>query len=251
MANVRESKRNGQAGAWLPPAQSPATKVVIPGMPAAPGSRVLYVAVPGTDNAQVKVTAVTSKGSYQPTGGSNIDLPSNSAAQIQLPSLAGVAGAVEVSANVPVTATMMVSGGAAGAPGAIAASAAPVQEQGVIADCPHGAAGSAQLVLSAPGKAGSVRIVTGSSSLTVAGQAGQVVTIPAGHHRAGAAPAQGQQGPRIQRRDHAAGRIWPGLRRARDQVRRVGAVDHGGAEFADLGAAGAGQGLAADRAALT
>jgi hypothetical protein len=150
-------------------------------MPAAAGSRVLYIAVPGTDNAQVKVTAVTSKGSYQPTGGSDIDLPSNSAAQIQLPSLAGVAGAVEVSANVPVTATMMISGGAAGAPGAIAGSAAPVQEQGVIADCPHGAAGSAELVLSAPGKAASVRIVTGTSSLTVAGQAGQVVTIPAGH----------------------------------------------------------------------
>jgi Family of unknown function (DUF5719) len=181
VANVRESKRNSQAGEWLPPAQPPATHVVIPGIPAAAGSRVLYVAVPGSDNAQVKVTAVTSKGSYQPTGGSNIDLPSNSAAQVQLPSLAGLAGAVEVSANVPVTATMMVSGGAAGAPGAIAGSAAPVQEQGVIADCPHSAAGTAEVVLSAPGKAATVRIVTGTSSLTVAGQAGQLVTVPAGH----------------------------------------------------------------------
>ncbi len=181
VANVRESKRNGQAGVWLPPAQPPATKVVIPGMTAAPGSRVLYVAVPGSDNAQVKVTAVTSRGSYQPTGGTDIDLPSNSAAQVQLPSLAGVAGAVEVSANVPVTAAMMVSGGAAGAPGAIAGSSAAVQEQGVIADVPHGPAGTAELVLSAPGKAASVRIVTGTTSLTVDGQPGQVVSIPAGH----------------------------------------------------------------------
>jgi hypothetical protein len=180
VVNVREGKHVGQAGVWLPPAQQPSTEVVIPGMPASVGSRELYVAVPGSANAQIKVTAVTSKGSYQPTGGSGIDLPSNSAAQVQLPSLAGVAGAVEVSANVPITASMLVSGGPASAPGAIAESSGPVQEQGVIADCPHGP-GTAELVLSAIGKAASVRIVTGTPSLIVAGQAGQVVTIPAGH----------------------------------------------------------------------
>src|SRR5579875_2763630 len=50
-----------------------------------PGSPELYVAVPGVTNAQIKVTAVTGKGSYQPTGGGGIDLPGGSAVGIALP----------------------------------------------------------------------------------------------------------------------------------------------------------------------
>ena len=74
VAAVQESTGAGQ-GAWLPAAQPPATRLVIPGLPAIAGTRQLYVAVPGMKDANVQVTAVTSRGSYQPTGASGIDLP--------------------------------------------------------------------------------------------------------------------------------------------------------------------------------
>src|SRR5579875_645066 len=119
VAAVRETRSLGSPGAWLPAAQPPATSQVLPGLPAAPGSRELYVAVPGVTNAQVKVTAVTGKGSYQPTGGGGIDLPGGSAVGIALPSLGGIPAAIRITSNVPVTAEMMVPGGQAGAPGVL------------------------------------------------------------------------------------------------------------------------------------
>ena len=57
-----------------------------------------------TTAAQIKVTAVTSRGSYHPTGGSGIDLAGDSAAAIPLPSLSGVPAALQISSNVPVAA---------------------------------------------------------------------------------------------------------------------------------------------------
>ncbi|HXW45259.1 MAG TPA: DUF5719 family protein [Streptosporangiaceae bacterium] len=194
VAAVRETSSNSDDGSWLPVSPAPASTLVIPGLPSEPGTPELYLAVPGSGTAQVKVTAVTSKGSYQPTGGTDIDLLGGTAAEIPLPSLAGVTGAVSISASSPVEAAMIVSGGAAGTQGALAAAAGPVQEQGVIADSPAGSAGSADLVLSAPAKAASVEITVGTASLPASGQAGTVVQVgagssvvvpikaPAGHH---------------------------------------------------------------------
>jgi Family of unknown function (DUF5719) len=180
VAAVRETTSSGEPGAWLPATQPPAKSVVLPGLPSAAGTRELYIAIPGADNAQVKVTAVTARGSYQPTGGSGINLPGGSAIGIALPSLAGIPGAVVISANVPVTATMMASGGAAGAPGAFAAASAAVQEQGVIADNP-GSGGSAVLVLSAPHGAARVSIAEETAAVGSAGAAAREVTVAAGH----------------------------------------------------------------------
>jgi hypothetical protein len=144
-------------------------------VPGSAGTRQLYVAVPGAGNAQVKLTAVTAKGSYQPTGGNGIDLPGGSAVEVALPSLGGIAGAVRVTSNVPVTATMSVPGGDSGAPGAFTAASAPVQEQGVIA----GNTGvRASLVLSAPQGAAQVRVATQAGAPA---PAGNVVRIAAGH----------------------------------------------------------------------
>jgi hypothetical protein len=136
--------------------------------------------VPGSQDAQVKVTAITARGSYQPTGGSGIALPGGSAVGIALPSLAGIPAAVMISSSVPVTAAMLVSGGAPGAPGAFTAGSAAVQEQGVVADIPAGKAASAELVLSAPRAAAQVRIVVAGSNSVIAGQAGKVVQVAAG-----------------------------------------------------------------------
>jgi hypothetical protein len=181
VAALRETKKSTQLGAWLPAASAPATRLVLPSVPGSPGTRELYVGVPGTQDAQVKLTAVTSRGSYQPTGGSGIALPGGSAVSIALPSLSGVPAAIVVSANVPVTAAMMVPGGAAGAPGAFTAASGPVREQGVIADNPGSTAGSSALVLSAPHAAASVRVTVTSQKAAITAAVGRAVRIAAGH----------------------------------------------------------------------
>jgi hypothetical protein len=73
-----------------------------------------------------------------------------------------------------------VPGGPAGAPGALAVSAGPIGQQGVLADNPARSAGSTELVLSAPQKAASVRIISATSSVSALGQQGTVVQIKAG-----------------------------------------------------------------------
>jgi len=174
-AAVRETNTTGQAGIWLPVVQAPARHLVIPGLPAAPGARDLYVAVPGAGAAQIKITAVTERGSYQPTGGTGIDLLGGSVSDIPLPSLAGIPGALSISSSVPVVAVMQVSGGPAGSAGALAASAGQVLEQGVLAANPAGTV----LVLSAPGKAATVRISTATATTPASAATGRMVQIPA------------------------------------------------------------------------
>ncbi len=177
-AALLETSSGSEPGGWLPAAQPPATRQVLPGLPGTPGGRELYVAVPGAGNAEIKVTAITARGSYQPTGGSGIDLPGGSAVGVALPSLGGIPAAIEISSSVPVTASMSVPGGAAGAPGAFTTAVAPVQEQGVIAGNPA-SGGSSQLVLSAPQAAARVSV----TELTAAGLAS--VTIGTVHLGAG------------------------------------------------------------------
>jgi Family of unknown function (DUF5719) len=180
VAAVRESRSATDAGIWLPATQAPARHLVIPGLPRVGGARELLVAVPGSPAAQLKITAVTAHGSYQPTGGTGIGLFGGTASSIALPSLSGVPGAISISSSVPVVAAMLVPGGPAGSPGALAVSSGPVLEQGVVADNPARSAGSTELVLSAPGKAASVRITTATSSVSAVGQDGSVVQIKAG-----------------------------------------------------------------------
>jgi hypothetical protein len=192
VAALLETSSGSEPGAWLPAAQPPATSQVLPGLPGTPGGRELYVAVPGSGNAQIKVTAVTERGSYQPTGGSGIDLPGGSAVAVALPSLGGIPAAIQISSSVPVTASMSVPGGAAGAPGAFTAAVGPVQEQGVLAGNPAGS-GSSELVLSAPQAAARVQV----TELTAAGQAGisfGMVQLGAGHSAVVPLPTPKQAG---------------------------------------------------------
>jgi Family of unknown function (DUF5719) len=178
-AAVRESTSAAQAGSWLPALQAPARHLVIPGVPAEAGSLDLYIAVPGSGAAQVKITAITERGSYQPTGGTGIDLLGGSVSDVPLPSMAGVAGALSITSSVPVVAEMLASGGPAGAVGVLAASGTPVFEQGVLAANAAGLAGQTALVLSAPGKAAKVRIVTATATTPVSAAVGEVVHVPA------------------------------------------------------------------------
>jgi uncharacterized protein DUF5719 len=178
VAALRESTSNADDGSWIPAGQAPSRRLVIPGLPSVTGSPDLYIAVPGTDTAQVKVTVVTTKGSYQPTGGTNIPLLGDTSTQIALPSLAGITGSVIITSSAPVVAAMQVPGGPAGTKGIIAASAAPVQEQGVLADGSSGTATS--IILSAPAGAATVRVAVGTATSPVTGQSGTVVPVKAG-----------------------------------------------------------------------
>jgi Family of unknown function (DUF5719) len=178
VAAVRESQSAGNDGIWLPAVQPPADRLTIPGLPTG-GTPELYIAVPGSAAADVKLTAITQKGSYQPTGGTGIDLLGGSASIIPLPSLAGLTSAVSITATAPVVAAMLVPGGPAGSAGAIAASSGPVLEQGVLAANPAGSAGTTYLLLSAPGNAASVRITAATATTRASGKAGEVVHISA------------------------------------------------------------------------
>jgi hypothetical protein len=179
VAAVEENTRAGGSGAWLPVAQEPTPTVVLPGLPAAAGTRQLFVAVPGSQDAHLKLTAVTSRGSYAPTGSTGLDIPGGSAAAIALPSLSGIPAALKLSANVPITASVMLAGGSPGGPGVFSAAALPLQEQGVVAYDKAGGGTASQLVLSAPGRAATARITV----IGPAGPAGapQIVQIGAGH----------------------------------------------------------------------
>jgi hypothetical protein len=171
-AAVQESTGTGE-GAWLPRAQAPATHLVIPGRPAAAGSRQLYLAVPGVKDANVKVSAVTSRGTYQPTGAGGIDIPGGSAAEVSLASLAGIPAAIKLTASTPITATVMIPGGTNGSPGSFTAAAPALEEQGVVADNVTGPGRVSALVLSAPHATARVSVAQISS----AGSAGRTQTV--------------------------------------------------------------------------
>jgi hypothetical protein len=158
VAAVEETKGAARTGAWLPASATPGTRVVIPGMPPTAGARQLFVTVPGTQAAHITLSAVTSKGSYHPTGGGGLDIPGGSVAQLSLPSLSAIYGALEISSTVPVTASLMTPGGQRGTPGAFTGATPPLQEQGVLATNVSGGGAVSSLVLSAPWRAARVRI---------------------------------------------------------------------------------------------
>ena len=181
VAAVEESTGSAHSGAWLPASAPPATRVVLPGMPLTAGTRQLFVTVPGGQDAHVTLHAVTTKGSYEPTGGGGLDIPGGSVAQVSLTSLSAIAGALQVSANVPVTATMMVPGGPAGTPGAFTAASAAVQEQAVTAGNVSGGGLASSLVLSAAGRAATVRVTQIAAGSSAQAATSSVVQIPAKH----------------------------------------------------------------------
>jgi hypothetical protein len=162
-AAVQESTGAGE-GAWLPAAQAPSTHLVIPGLPSAAGSRELYLSVPGVKDANVHVSAVTSRGTYEPTGAGGIDIPGGSASEVSLPSLAGIPAALKLTASAPVIATTMIPGGTNGSPGSFTAAAPVIEEQGVIADNVTGPGHASALILSAPRATARVSVAQISSA---------------------------------------------------------------------------------------
>jgi Family of unknown function (DUF5719) len=174
-ADVSESSSHGGTASWLPSTVPPSTQLVIPGVPPSGGTAGLYIAVPGSANARVSVLALSAQGRYRPFGSQTVDLPGDSASYVPLTPLGGTA-ALELTANVPVTAAVLVPGSGLGA---FTAATAPISEQAVVAGNATGSGLSATIVLSAP--AGPARVRLTELTATPGATSSQVVTVPAGH----------------------------------------------------------------------
>lgn len=186
----------GSGGAWLPEAASPATQLVIPGLTAASSAARLFVAVPGQDDAQVKVTALTARGKFLPFGTTTVDAPAGAASSFPLSSLGASSSALVLTSSVPITAGVLVPGNGIGA---FTTAAAPVTEQGVVAGNPAGGGLTVGLVLSAPGGAARASITVIPASNTeraIPSPQPRLLTIGAGHTVAVTVnPPKGSSGP--------------------------------------------------------
>ena len=176
-ADVSEGgSAHGSTTTWLPSAAEPSTQLVIPGVP--PSSKAeLFLTVPGTADAKVNVLAITPQGQYRPFGAQPVDLPGQSASSMALTPLGGAAAAVEITANVPVTATVLVPGSGVGA---FATATGPISEQAVVAGNISGSGLTPSLVLSAPAGSARVRLTEISANTGSASPASQVVSVRAG-----------------------------------------------------------------------
>jgi hypothetical protein len=164
----------GGTTSWLPSAGEPSTQLVIPGVP--PSSHAeLFLTVPGTADAKVNVLAITPQGQYRPFGSQPVDLPGQSASSMALTPLGGSAAAIAITANVPVTATVLVPGSGVGA---FTTATAPISEQAVIAGNISGSGFAPSVVLSAPAGAARVRLTEISAS--TGSRASQVISVQAG-----------------------------------------------------------------------
>lgn len=184
----------GSGGAWLPAAESPSTQVVIPGLTAAGGTGKMLVAVPGGQDAQLRVTALTAQGKVRPFGTTPMDAPAGSTSGFPLNSLGASAAALVVSSNVPVTAGVQVPGQGIGG---FTAAAAPLAGQGVVAGNPSGG-DAVGLVLSAPGAPArvSIAVIPSSNPQRVVPSPQKTLTVQAGHTaQAAVSPPKGSKGP--------------------------------------------------------
>jgi hypothetical protein len=170
-ADVSETSSHGGTASWLPSTAPPSTQLVIPGVPPSGGPAGLYIVVPGSANARIKVVSITPQGEHQPFGTQTIDLPGDSASYVPLTPLGGTA-ALELTANVPVTAGVLVPGSGLGA---FATATAPISEQAVVAGNTTGAT----VVLSAPATRARVRLT--EITATPGATSSQIVTVQSGH----------------------------------------------------------------------
>jgi hypothetical protein len=184
-ADVWEGSSHGGTASWLPSAAAPSTHLVIPGVPPSGSPAGLYIVVPGSVDARVSVLAVTPQGSYRPFGAQTQDLPANSASYVPLTPLGGTSAALELTANVPVTAAVLVPGSGLGA---FTAATAPISEQAIVAGNASGSGLDATIVLSAPAGAARVRLTETAEAAapdrgaaSASATASQVVSVPAGH----------------------------------------------------------------------
>lgn len=177
---------------WLPLAAAPATTVVVPGIPGGGGQRELYVAAPGDSDALVEVKAVTADGSYALRNRETLQVPAGSVATLDLTTgIGGQEAAMVLTSPVPIVAGMVVTSTGTRQDVAFTAGTGPIDLGSVVAenrmDGGKKPDRSSVLVLSAPQRAGKVRITV----LPAEGSAPDPmdVTVPAARTRRVRLPA--------------------------------------------------------------
>ncbi|HVT66591.1 MAG TPA: DUF5719 family protein, partial [Trebonia sp.] len=183
-ASVWEGGKSG--GAWLPQAAAPSTSLVIPGLTVARSAARLFVVVPGTTDAQLKVTAYTPSGAVAQFPGNLVDASAGAATPLTLNSLGASAAGLRITSSVPVVANVLVPGNGFGA---FTAGVPPVTEQGVVAGNPGQRGVTVGLLLTAPAAATRASVsVIGADGTVTRPAADQNVAVAAGHTLALAVP---------------------------------------------------------------
>ena len=192
-ASVWEGSRSG--GAWLPQANAPATSLVIPGLTVASSAARLFVVVPGSTDAQLKVVAYTPAGAVTQFPGSPVDASAGAATPFALNSLGASAAGLKLTSNQPIVAGVLVPGTGIGS---FTTAVPPITEQGVVAGNPAARGVTVGLLLTAPSAAAraSISVIAADGSVTTP-VGDQSVTVAAGHTLAVAVtrPSAGSRQP--------------------------------------------------------
>jgi len=192
-ASVWEGSRSG--GAWLPQANAPATSLVIPGLTVASSAARLFVVVPGSTDAQLKVVAYTPAGAVTQFPGNPVDASAGAATPFALNSLGASAAGLKLTSNQPIVAGVLVPGTGIGS---FTTAVPPITQQGVVAGNPAARGVTVGLLLTAPSAAvrASISVIAADGSVTTpAGD--QSVTVAARHTLAVAVtrPSAGSRQP--------------------------------------------------------
>jgi len=176
-ASVWEGNNSG--GSWLPQANAPATSLVIPGLTVASSAAKLFVVVPGSTDARLKVVAYTPSGAVNQFPGSPVDASAGAATPLALNSLGASAAGLKLTSNQPVVAGVLVPGSGIGS---FTTAVPPVTEQGVVAGNPATRGVTVGLLLTAPSAAARATISLIGADGTVTTPAGdQSVAVAARH----------------------------------------------------------------------
>ena len=161
LRHARVDGRTPNGVEWVPQAQPPATTVVVPGLPQGPGRRVVHVSNPGADPTVVQVQVTTATGQSVPDGLDALEVPPGTTVAADLTVLTdGTPLAVTVTSDGgPVLAGGFVFD-AQGTSGvkemAYAGSSRPLAGAALLTDVVLDGSTESTLLLSAPGRAGSV-----------------------------------------------------------------------------------------------
>lgn len=185
--------KGAQRGDWVPRTQAPRRELVVPGLMQGPGPRRLLLAAPGGSAARARVRLVTTEGTHAPQGTARVRVPPHSVVSVNLAQATSQwgAGAVRVTADVPVTAAAALDTNA----GLAYVSAVPPLDGGAVlggggyaggggggqgGNRGRGGAGtSGLLLLSAPRQTGGVEVTLLRPDGSRAGSS--VLRIPAGY----------------------------------------------------------------------
>ena len=188
LRNTRMSGSTQLGFDFVPQAQPPATKVVVPGFPIGPGSRGLVIGNPGADDVAVQVQVTLRDGQFVPQGRDEVEVPAGQTV---------IVGLNELAATSPVTATVTSASGPVVAGGVVvdlqqfqvggirelayAGSALPLTGPALLTDLVIDRPTESTLILTAPEDAASV-VITPIRVLGAAGDPPRArrVAIPAG-----------------------------------------------------------------------